>query len=562
MNTDKYSKQPFQRVKQRLVLLTPSIERGTALLLMLILAAAAALFLFSTIQAVTFPYPLDYGEAPLVDQAMRLVAGQNIYRPDLSSPPYTIANYPPLYVLSLAALLKIFGISFQAGRFISFLCALVSAGFLGLTIHTHTKDRMAAAVAGMLFLAIPYVVQWSGLVRIDLLAVAFSAAGLYVISRWPTGRWGVIISALLLVAAIYTRQSYGLAAPLAIFVWLLTINWRQAIKFAAVVGGLSLGIFVFLNAITHGGFFFNIVTANINEFSMDRLTWNLRRYRDAVPFLLVLGGIIILFGHRRFHAWPLLTMYLIGSSITTLTIGKIGSNVNYFLELSAALCLVAGAVIAMCRQYRWMRAVIAVGLALQVGHLMRLTLDDFSEILQVRIELFDEIEQLERIVAESEGPVLADEFMGLITLQGQPLFIQPFEITQLVNDGILDQKPIIENIISKDFPAILIYHLPEFDIFKERWTPEMLEAVEQNYTLTYILADTYVYQTRRLYRNELAEIQVCPSSSWKLPTSALLGIAWHEDGINFYGGGSGKSVPVYSVAGGLLTRPTDSSNIV
>jgi hypothetical protein len=372
----------------------------------------------------------------------------------------------------------------------------------------------------------------------------------------------MIISALLLVAAIYTRQSYALAAPLAIFVWLLTINWRQAFKFAAVVGGLSLGLFILLNALTHGGFFFNIVTANINEFSIDRLTWNLRRYRDAVPFLLFMGGIFIIFGYRRFHAWPLLTMYLVGSSISSLTIGKIGSNVNYFLELSAALCLIAGAVIAMCRRYQWLRAVIAACLALQVGHLITLSWGDYSEILHVRLELFDEIKELESIVAETEGPVLADEFMGLITLQGQPLFIQPFEITQLVNAGKLDQTPIVENINNKDFPAILVHHLPDYEIYKERWTPEMLEAIEQNYTLTHILADTHVYQVRGLQRYKLAEIQVCPNSSWKLPTSALLGIAWREDGIDFFGGGSGKSVPVYSVADGLLTRPADSSNIV
>jgi hypothetical protein len=46
-------------------------------------------------QALNFGYTLDYGEGPLLDQAVRLSNGEGIYPPDISTPPYTIANYPP-----------------------------------------------------------------------------------------------------------------------------------------------------------------------------------------------------------------------------------------------------------------------------------------------------------------------------------------------------------------------------------------------------------------------------------------------------------------------------------
>ncbi|MFN8560357.1 MAG: hypothetical protein U0703_01685 [Anaerolineae bacterium] len=45
------------------------------------------------------PYTLNYGEGPLLDQAVRLARGEWHYRADLT-PPYTITNYPPLYVLA------------------------------------------------------------------------------------------------------------------------------------------------------------------------------------------------------------------------------------------------------------------------------------------------------------------------------------------------------------------------------------------------------------------------------------------------------------------------------
>jgi hypothetical protein len=44
---------------------------------------------------INFPYPIDYGEGPLLDQVARLASFQNIYQNDISKPPFTITNYPP-----------------------------------------------------------------------------------------------------------------------------------------------------------------------------------------------------------------------------------------------------------------------------------------------------------------------------------------------------------------------------------------------------------------------------------------------------------------------------------
>ena len=89
--------------------------------------------------------------------------------------------------------------------------------FVGLTLHALTKDRIAALAGGLIFPAMPYVVRWSSLSRVDSLGLALSWAGLFVVARWPE-RWSVFVSAMLLVAAVYTRQTYILAAPLAAFV--------------------------------------------------------------------------------------------------------------------------------------------------------------------------------------------------------------------------------------------------------------------------------------------------------------------------------------------------------
>ena len=541
--------------KRLLVSLGPHIEHLATIILLLFLSLATVGFLIYQVRAISHPYPLDYGEAPLVDQAMRLAAGRNIYRPDISSPPYTISNYPPLYVLSLVPSVWLFGPNFWAGRAISMLCGLASGTFLALIIYAHTRDRIAAVTTGLLFLAIPYVVHWSPLLRIDLLALACSTGALYLLARWPTTRWSMIASALLLVAAIYTRQSYALAAPLAAFVWLLTHDWRRALGLAALVGGLALLLFLILNTLTRGGFYFNVVTANVNEFDIERMGWNLRRLRDAAPVLLLLGGVsLILAPASRVRSWPLLVPYLIGAALSSLTIGKIGSNVNYFLELSAALSLAAGALVAWSGKRHWLRAILLVLLALQTGQLMRTTADEYLEPLGYRLRFRQELGKLVKIVAGAEGPVLADEYMGLITLQGRPLYIQPFEVTQLANAGLWDQTPLIEGIRDKEFPLILLHYFPGAEVYKERWTPEMLSAISQAYKLGGILADTHVY---RPTGSRTSLLDACPGAPWRLPTSGDLGVQWRDTGLAFFGRGNENSVPVYAVADGLLTRLPD-----
>ena len=92
-------------------------------------------------------------------------------------------------------------------------------------------------------------------------------AGLFVVARWSASRKGRIAAAILLTASIFTKQSFALAAPLAAFVWLLYDRpRRKAFELAAWVGGLSLGLFLLFTLLTGGGFFTNIVTANVNPF--------------------------------------------------------------------------------------------------------------------------------------------------------------------------------------------------------------------------------------------------------------------------------------------------------
>ncbi|HOU13242.1 MAG TPA: glycosyltransferase family 39 protein [Anaerolineae bacterium] len=558
---------------------TSYLEAAARILVAITFVVAFIVYGIHAVLALLYPYPLDYGEAPLVDQAMRLAAGDTIYRAALDTPPYTIANYPPLYVLAMTPFVWLFGPNFWAGRLISVASALAVAYFLGGVIHAQSGDRFAARLTALLFLAFPYVAGWSKLARIDLLALALSAAALYVIARRPQDNRILVGTALLLTAAIYTRQSYGLAAPFAAFVWVwVKRGWRAAFALAGMVGAVGLTLFVILNMATSGGFFFNVITANVNPFNFATVERYAKEMLDLAPILLVFcGALVVVLSIRRWArlsavtGWPMVVPYLAGALLSALTIGKIGSNVNYLLELCAALALVAGTLLAWSGEIwrgetelprpAWVpplvRSIVLALLAVQGGMLMRFTLQHPVQDFKYRNSFQTSLHELRELVAQTTGPILADEYMGMLTLNDAPLYIQPFEVTQLANAGLWDQTPLLDDIRAEKFALILIHHFRGYPVYKERWTPEMLDVIQEHYVASDIKAETIIFRPRSTAGIAAPVEGACPGAPWPFPTVAGLGLYWYNKTLSLMGVGYENTVPVYAVADGRLMRRAD-----
>jgi len=308
--------------------------------------------------------------------------------------------------------------------------------------------------------------------------------------------------------------------------------------------------------LTRGGFFHNIVTANVNEFDIERVQRHWRDLWGVASILLIIGGASLFLAPRRVKIWSLLIPYLIGACLSAVTIGKIGSNANYLLELSAALTLAAGALLAWCRERPWLRALMLILLMLQAGQLMKATLNGPVEGMKWRVQPGKELDDLEWIVQTADDPVLADEFMGMLTLQNRPLYIQPFEVTQLANAGLWDQTDLLAGIRDQEFSLILIHHFMGHPVYKERWTPEMMAAITENYAATDSLAQTVIFRPRDA-ENEPAGLEGCPGAPWRLPTRGDMGVWWLTCQFGIMGEGYENTVPVYAVADGLLLRRSD-----
>lgn len=449
-------------------------------------------FIWITSGVLRFPYAVDYGEAPLVDQANRLLNHQAIYRADFSTPPYVIANYPPIYPLFVAGLSHLTRIPpLLSGRIISLTAALASAGILASLAESLVGRRWACLAAMGLFLGHPYVISWSVLARVDSLALFFCLAALLVLyHRWRSWAWLTLALGLLL-AAIYTRQSYLLAGPVAAISWLWSRDRRRAGAFAILLFVLVTLSFLLINWQTQDGFYQNIIQANMNAYQLTILSSWLKQFLLIWPVFIVgilayLGWLVGNHVHRTgasntfmMQGWLIFTG---GSLLSALTVGKVGSGANYFLESIAALSLLLVVVINRLQYSRtYLSLPVLFLICLQLIWLIAgsatLNQATYSKTWG-RMEVYSQMAQSVK-AASDHGPILTDDYLGLVVNANQAIYYQPFEYGQLYQAGLWNPQPLAEEIRQGHFPLILIGGTT---IDKPCcWPPELVAAIKARY---------------------------------------------------------------------------------
>jgi hypothetical protein len=224
-----------------------------------------------------------------------------------------------------------------------------------------------------------------------------------------------------------------------------------------------------------------------------------------MPYLIVTSVIYLVMAvWDRQKAWWLAAPYLLAATASGVTIGKDGSNVNYLFEFSSALALMAGLFIAWpgaaWQGKTWVgkhwchKVILMVLLLFQVNELHAWSLKDYYKWATDRaLHEKKQISEMTDLIKKADGPVLADEFMGLIPLAGKALVFQPFEYKQLVIGKTWDQQPFLDDIINQKFGLIMLYDTPGWDSRGARWTPEQLEAIYSHYVIKTRLANTRIY---------------------------------------------------------------------
>jgi hypothetical protein len=311
-------------------------------------AAAAAVRLVDVVDTqLAAPFDVHW-ETPTLRTAELLAAGRDPYSPEVyAAPPFWLTPYTPLYPALIAVLPGDAANPFRTGRLISLLCLLLSAGAF-FVVARRAGVPLALLATGAFFL-VRATVSGAAHLKSDPMALALSAGVLLLAARAgrasrPGARSAWLLAAAAAGAAAFFAKQNFVAAPAAVLLWLLLVDRRRAVLFA---GLQVLCVALPLALLWSDGFSFSVFRALRNPISSAHfaLQW---RHMLVQPAFVAVGGwclaaLALCIVRRRvapFLRSPFALYALCATAVLLLTVGKLGSSLNYFTEPVLA-CLLA-----------------------------------------------------------------------------------------------------------------------------------------------------------------------------------------------------------------------------
>lgn len=470
-----------------------------------------ATFLGRTALMLAHPFPLDYGEGPLLAQIETLRAGVpiwSLYR-DPNTTPFFVVNYPPLYLLLTTALSIPFQHPLLVGRLLSLLATLGAA--FALARLANLRPRLWPLT--LLIFTIPIVREWALLLRVDMLGVCLGLWGLVVISSMdaqPNPKpWRPIIAGMLLFGTLYTKPAL-IAAPLAGGMWLglLLIRGDRTQRRAALISLAALIIpsvvcTLLLQWASDGWFLLHIISANANHWDASLASAFWRDQLDLRGALVPAALIALILSWRTTRSRPLLALlaYLIGGSITALGVGKVGAYANYFLECYGALL---GLIMLGLQQtsaptrHPWQPAILLPLLLsllfyppswsatqLRPAGLIepappRLIIGRYSLVrdLQREAEVLPALARVQTALVadvQAAGTTIFTDMPGVAASAGVLSRMQVFEQRQLFDQALADQTPLLVELANGTLPLAVIDYLGNW------MPPQMVTLIQRRY---------------------------------------------------------------------------------
>jgi hypothetical protein len=216
----------------------------------------------------------------------------------------------------------------------------------------------------------------------------------------------------------------------------------------------------------------------MNEFLWERVRMFFLGVVHLIPIFLTITAIFLLLGPLlKLQSWWLAAPYFFCALISAVTIGKIGSDVNYLLELTAAVCFATALALGSLKQ-TVLKLILLTAVTLQIFLLGSSAQPRFRYRIEAFAARLPELDRAMKSVRECNGIVLADELMTLIPLSGKRIYYQPFTMVQNVREGKWNETPFVNEIKQEKFALILMSR--SGGAF---WTPAMKEAIANRYIL-------------------------------------------------------------------------------
>lgn len=416
------------------------------------------------------PYQLDYEEGNVLNAALRINSGLSPY-PAPGTWPVVLNSYGPIPYFISALLIRSGEPEFFRPRLAILLAALIVAFEIVLLVSNFANSVLLALSFGAFFLTIPLVQQWAPLLRVDLLGLAFSLAGLVVFCRWPR----LHFAAPVLVALALLCKVTFLAAPATCAVLLIkSKRWRELI-FGGMVFAVVLGACVgALQWSTHGAFLFHQFGTHVDALSWANYRGNASRVMGETYILVALS----LTGMIRKRQLSAPFIYLLLVLLGTVTALKCGSESNHFLELDAALCISSAVALSQVQKmtespFASSALVLTIGVILGVQGIA-------DRALYTAEGLIDQCPQAYAYIRDHYN-VLSENVGALVLTKKPVLLSNPFVYAQLVRKGKWPRGR-VEQMLQEGAADLVIIGKPS--ISDERWSQPALSALAANYHVT------------------------------------------------------------------------------
>jgi hypothetical protein len=445
------------------------------LLLVVLLASSLGCGIYATanaVQRIKVVHQIDYEEGNILNAGQRINHGLSPY-PDPQGWPVVINPYGPLPYYLTAITVHFFGPHFAPARALILIATVLCVIFIGLLIQHFTRSPIVAVAFGALFVSQTLIQYWMAILRVDIIGLVLTLAGLYVFVRFPR-LWA--LSVVLLSLSVFTKFSF-LAAPTTCFVYLVIQKQRRrAVQFTVAMSAMLLLLFGSAQILTHGAFAYDVLLSHVDPMIWSHYVTFYEFVFGTNPLLTLIGlGALIWAITRREFSFPVL--YLIFAIIGTASVGKMGSNLNHMSELVAALCIIDGVLVAQLLERTRGLAITASTACALLGIWM------FFQIPYVPTATpFPGCVRYYDLIGRYAGDRILAEDVGSLVVNNKTVWVSnPFVYAQLAQAGKTPDTQLQQHLRDKWFDLVILRDDPHSP--SERWSPAARAALLDNYDL-------------------------------------------------------------------------------
>jgi hypothetical protein len=418
------------------------------------------------------PFEIDYEEGNILNSGLRIVQGRPLY-PAPGSFPYILNPYGPMGYLVSALGIKIFGLGLFGPRLFMVFAGIAVAILISALTKTLGGRWDAGALLGLSYLCLPLVSYWLPLLRVDFLAVFLSLLGLYVFSRFRSA-W--LLAALLFASAILTKQT-AVAAPAAVFLEL--IAERKFARAFGIIGIVVGSVFACMEALGQG-FIFAFLKTHPDPYSFYRAFQSGFAAVHGCMLILVVIAYAAVFRFRWTRRSRLAWFYVSLCSLSALSVGKLGSNMNHFIEWTAAVCIIGGLALSELLQGEDVLArPFSLGLLVLAAIFAVMSVRNFGGVGPERKDCREDY----AFIRSFPGPrVMSDDISALVLGGKEVLVSNPFVTTQLGN-SITWQAGSVEQLVQRQYFDLIVLGgtLDSYIPSAGGESPELIQTIGKRY---------------------------------------------------------------------------------